>query len=163
MSGISHGANIAIAKQVPWAKYKTYADIGTAQGDLAVQIALANPHLQGIGYDLAECAPIFEEYTEGSLPQRPRPFPMETSSPSPCPTSTFSPWATSSTTGALKRRRCSSAKPSMRSIPAEPSSSTTPSSTMTVQNAFGLMMSLNMLIETPGGFDYTESDGISPG
>ena len=27
-------------------------------------------------------------------------------------------------------------------------------------NAFGLMMSLNMLIETPGGFDYTGADGI---
>lgn len=26
------------------------------------------------------------------------------------------------------------------------------------QNAFGLMMSLNMLIETPGGFDYTGAD-----
>jgi hypothetical protein len=26
------------------------------------------------------------------------------------------------------------------------------------QNAFGLLMSLNMLIETPGGFDYTARD-----
>ena len=26
------------------------------------------------------------------------------------------------------------------------------------QNAFGLIMSLNMLIETPGGFDYTGKD-----
>ena len=26
------------------------------------------------------------------------------------------------------------------------------------QNAFGLMMSLNMLIETPGGFDFTGAD-----
>jgi hypothetical protein len=26
------------------------------------------------------------------------------------------------------------------------------------QNAFGLMMSLNMLIETPAGFDYTGAD-----
>ena len=26
------------------------------------------------------------------------------------------------------------------------------------KNAFGLMMSLNMLIETPGGFDFTGSD-----
>lgn len=25
-------------------------------------------------------------------------------------------------------------------------------------NAFGLMLSLNMLIETPGGFDYTSAD-----
>ncbi len=28
------------------------------------------------------------------------------------------------------------------------------------KNAFGLLMSLNMLIETPGGFDYTGADGI---
>jgi hypothetical protein len=26
------------------------------------------------------------------------------------------------------------------------------------KNAFGLLMSLNMLIETPGGFDYTGKD-----
>ena len=26
------------------------------------------------------------------------------------------------------------------------------------KNAFGLLMSLNMLIETPGGFDYTAAD-----
>jgi hypothetical protein len=26
------------------------------------------------------------------------------------------------------------------------------------ENAFGLMVSLNMLIETPGGFDYTGED-----
>ena len=26
------------------------------------------------------------------------------------------------------------------------------------QNAFGLLMSLNMLIETPGGFDYTGAE-----
>jgi hypothetical protein len=29
------------------------------------------------------------------------------------------------------------------------------------ENAFGLLMSLNMLIETPGGFDYTGADCIS--
>ena len=28
------------------------------------------------------------------------------------------------------------------------------------ENAFGLLMSLNMLIETPGGFDYTGADAI---
>jgi 2-polyprenyl-3-methyl-5-hydroxy-6-metoxy-1,4-benzoquinol methylase len=64
MSGLSRGANIGIARQVPWSRYKTFADIGTAQGDLAVQIALANSHLEGIGFDLAEVAPIFEEYVE---------------------------------------------------------------------------------------------------
>ncbi len=29
------------------------------------------------------------------------------------------------------------------------------------RNAFGLLMSLNMLIETPGGFDYTGADCCS--
>src|SRR6185312_14237213 len=64
MTGLSHGANLAIARQVPWSRYKTFADVGTAQGDLAAQIALANPHLEGIGFDLAEVAPVFEEYVD---------------------------------------------------------------------------------------------------
>ena len=64
MSGLSRGANVAIAKKIPWTNYKTFADVGTAQGDLAVQIALANPHLMGIGFDLAQVGPIFEEYVE---------------------------------------------------------------------------------------------------
>ena len=53
---------MAIARAFPWHDYKTFVDVGTAQGDLAVQIARANPHLRGIGFDLAEVAPIFEEY-----------------------------------------------------------------------------------------------------
>src|SRR5215469_4763651 len=36
MTGISRGANQAIAKKVPWGQYRTFADVGTAQGDLAV-------------------------------------------------------------------------------------------------------------------------------
>ena len=62
MTGISHGANMTIARAFPWKDYHTFVDVGTAQGDLAAQIALANPHLRGIGFDLPEVAPIFEEY-----------------------------------------------------------------------------------------------------
>ena len=64
MTGLSRGANQAIARQFPWNTYRTFADIGTAQGDLAVQIAAHNTHLQGIGFDLPEIAPIFEEYAQ---------------------------------------------------------------------------------------------------
>jgi hypothetical protein len=64
MTGISHGSNMAIARQFPWSQYQSFADIGTAQGDLAVQIATANPHLAGNGYDLPEVGPVFEEYVE---------------------------------------------------------------------------------------------------
>jgi hypothetical protein len=64
MSGLSHGANLAIARQFPWREHRTFADVGTAQGDLAVQIALANPHLTGVGFDLPEVAPVFEDFVE---------------------------------------------------------------------------------------------------
>ena len=70
MTGISHGANMTIARAFPWKDYRTFVDVGTAQGDLAVQIALANPHLQGIGFDLPEVAPIFEEYVAGDRGRR---------------------------------------------------------------------------------------------
>lgn len=62
MTGISHAANARIARRVPWRDHKTVADLGTAQGDLVVQVLLANPHLTGIGFDLPAAAPVFEEY-----------------------------------------------------------------------------------------------------
>src|SRR5580704_9146136 len=65
MSGISRGAALAIAAKFPWKNYATFVDVGAAQGDTASQIALANPHLSGAGFDLPEVGPIFEEYVEG--------------------------------------------------------------------------------------------------
>ena len=64
MTGLSHGANLAIAGQFPWQEHETFVDLGTAQGDLAVQIVLANDHLEGIGFDLPEVAPVFEDFVE---------------------------------------------------------------------------------------------------
>ena len=52
MTGISHGANMTIARQFPFNDYKTVVDVGPAQGDLITQVALMNPHLAGIGFDL---------------------------------------------------------------------------------------------------------------
>ena len=66
MSGISHGANLAIARRFPWSKYRTAVDVGTAQGDLIAQVALANPHIEGIGFDLPEVGPIFEAFVEAN-------------------------------------------------------------------------------------------------
>ena len=62
MTGISLGACHALAKKFPWKKYKTFADVGAAQGALPVQLALAHRHLSGVGFDLPVCRPIFEEY-----------------------------------------------------------------------------------------------------
>src|SRR6266581_1634920 len=62
MTGLSLGAAHAIAGKFPWQDYRSFADIGTAQGGLAVELARAHPHLTGIGFDLPVVQPHFEAY-----------------------------------------------------------------------------------------------------
>ena len=57
MTGLSLGAARVIASKFPWAEHKTFADIGTAQGGFAVELARAHGHLRGIGYDLPVVKP----------------------------------------------------------------------------------------------------------
>jgi hypothetical protein len=64
MTGYSQGSAIALATKFPWQNYRSYADIGTAQGAIPVQIALAHPHLSGIGFDLHPVRDAFERYVE---------------------------------------------------------------------------------------------------
>ncbi len=62
MTGVSMGSARAIARTFPWTNYRTFLDIGTAQGNLPVQLALAHDHLTGTGFDLPELAPTFTGY-----------------------------------------------------------------------------------------------------
>jgi hypothetical protein len=159
MTGLSQPANRAIARQFPWAKYKTFADIGTAQGDLAVQIALHNPHLQGIGFDLAEVAPIFEEYrTENALTDR-LVFQSGDFFKDPLPKADvitmghiLHDWNLE--TKEMLIRKAYEAVPSGGALIAYEAIIDDDRR----KNAFGLLMSLNMLIETHDGFDYTGAD-----
>ncbi|MEK6631715.1 MAG: methyltransferase, partial [Nitrospirota bacterium] len=64
MTGLSIGAGRGIAKKFPWKKYKTFADVGCAQGGVAVEIALAHKHLSGLGVDLPVVGPVFEAYAQ---------------------------------------------------------------------------------------------------
>jgi O-methyltransferase domain/Dimerisation domain len=159
MTGLSHPANVRIAKAFPWAGYSSFVDVGTAQGDLAVQIALANPHLAGRGFDLPEVAPIFEDYVAGNgLAQR--------VSFAACDFFADAlPEAEVITMGHilhdwdLHQKRTLIGK-AYDALP-EGGSLIVYESIIDDdrrQNAFGLLMSLNMLIETEGGFDYTAAD-----
>jgi hypothetical protein len=62
MTGLSQGAARAMGEKFPWQRYKTFADVGGAQGGVAVQIALKHPHLNGIVFDLPAVKPVSEEY-----------------------------------------------------------------------------------------------------
>jgi hypothetical protein len=159
MSGVSHGANMAIAAKFPWSRYQTFVDAGTAQGDLAVQIALANPHLSGIGFDLAEVGPIFEEYAEkNGVAARVR-FVAGSFFDQPIPNADvilmghiLHDWGLDDKRMLI--RKAYNALPEGGAMIVYESIIDDDRS----KNAFGLMMSLNMLIETPAGFDYTGAD-----
>ncbi|WP_370462221.1 methyltransferase dimerization domain-containing protein [Phyllobacterium sp. SYP-B3895] len=62
MSGISAGAAHAIAAKFPWNNYKTFMDLGAAQGMVPAILSHAHPHLSGIGFDLPAARPVFEEF-----------------------------------------------------------------------------------------------------
>jgi hypothetical protein len=51
-----------MARVFPWERYRTVIDVGAAEGALAVQLALAHPHLSGGGFDLPPVGPLFDEY-----------------------------------------------------------------------------------------------------
>lgn len=161
MTGISNAANRAIASKFDWSASKAFADVGTAQGDLAAQIALANPHLAGIGYDLPQCGPIFNEYVKR----------LELTSRLRFEAGDFFKGALPSvdviTMGHILHDWDLPTKKMLikKAYDALPKGGALIVYESIIdddrrQNAFGLMMSLNMLIETPGGFDYTAADCI---
>jgi hypothetical protein len=159
MTGVSHGANMVIAKKFPWADYKSAVDVGTAQGDLITQVALANPHIAGLGFDLPEVAPIFEDYIaenglSGRVEFRPGSF-----FDSPIPSADvvmmghiLHDWNLDEKKMLI--RKAYEALPARGALIVYESIIDNDRS----KNSFGLLMSLNMLIETPGGFDYTGAD-----
>lgn len=61
-TGNTRDSAAIIARAFPWSTYQTYVDIGTAAGNLPVQVALAQPHITGGGFDMPPVRPAFEEY-----------------------------------------------------------------------------------------------------
>ena len=161
MSGLSHGANLAIARQFPWQEHKTFVDVGTAQGDLAAQIALTNPHVTGIGFDLPEVAPVFEEYVEQHGLQERLRFVAGNFFSDDLPPADVLVMGHVLHDWSLDEKRMLIAK----AHAALPDGGALIVYEAIIdddrsQNVFGLLMSLNMLIETEGGFDYTAADCI---
>jgi hypothetical protein len=65
MTGGALQAAPAILAKFPWEKHRTMIDVGTAQGGLPVHIARAHPHISGGGFDLPAVRPVFEDYVHG--------------------------------------------------------------------------------------------------
>jgi hypothetical protein len=160
MSGISAGAAQALAATFPWDRYQTVIDIGCAEGCVPVQLAREHEHLRGGGFDLPPMAPLFEEYVAAAdLADRLRFYPGD-----------FFADELPSADVLLMGHILHDWNLDEKRLLLEKAHSALPDGGALIvyeaiidderrENAFGLLMSLNMLIETPGGFDYTGADG----
>jgi hypothetical protein len=159
MTGLSLGIAHAMAQKFPWSQYKSFVDIGPAQGGLPVVIAQTHNHLTGIGADLAVVGPIFEKYVAANGLQDRLKFAKLDFFNEPLPKADvvimghiLHDWDLPTKKMLIKK--------AYEALP--------PGGSFIVfeaiidderrGNAFGLLMSLNMLIETRGGFDYTGAD-----
>jgi hypothetical protein len=159
MTGISLGAAQVIARKFPWRDYRTFVDVGGAQGALAVQAALAHPHLTGTNFDLPVVGPIFEEYAASfGLGQR-LSFVAGDFFQDPLPAADVLVMGHILHDWNLEQKKALIAK-AYAALPAGGSLLIYEAliDDERRHNGFGLLMSLNMLIETPGGFDYTGAD-----
>jgi SAM-dependent methyltransferase len=162
MTGLSLGAGEAIARKFDWSKYKTFVDVGCAQGAIPMVLAKTHPHLSGTGYDLPVVKSIFEAYVaENGLSDR-LTFATGDFFKEPLPKADviimghiLHDWDLAEKEMLIRK--------AYEALP-EGGAFIVFEALIDDErrhNAFGLLMSLNMLIETRGGFDYTGADGQS--
>ena len=159
MSASSIGPAQAIAAKFPWNRYKTVIDIGCAEGCVPVQVALAHEHMGGGGFDLPVLAPLFDDYVaEAGLSDRLDFYPGDFFADE-LPTADVLVMGRILHDWDMDEKRILLEK-AYKALPE--------GGALIVyeaiidddrrENAFGLLMSLNMLIETSGGFDFTGAD-----
>jgi O-methyltransferase/methyltransferase family protein len=159
MTGFSMGAAHAIAEKFPWGRHRTVIDIGAAEGCVPVQIALRHSHLTGGSFDLPAVAPIFSKYVASFGLSDRLSFYSGDFFADPLPSADVLIMGHILHDWTLDEKMTLLSK----AYEALPEGGALIVYEAIIdddrrQNAFGLLMSLNMLIETPGGFDYTGAD-----
>jgi len=162
MSGLSRPSSRALAAHFPWAEFRTFADIGCARGTLLAGIAQAHPHLSAIGFDLPPVGPVFESHmAEVGLSDRAR-FVAGDFFAGPLPQAEVLVMGHILHDWGLEEKKVLLRK-ALEALP--PGGALIAYDAMIDdgrrEHAFGLLMSLNMLIETRAGFDYTGSEAIA--
>ena len=161
MTGVSLGVAGAIAAKFPWRDRRTVVDVGCAEGALPVRVASAHPHLAGGGFDLPDVRPHFEAYVAAHGLSDRLSFHAGDFFADPLPRADVLVMGHILHDWDLDKKRLLLAK-AFDALP--------PGGALVVyealiddarrENAFGLLMSLNMLIETRGGFDFTATDCV---
>jgi hypothetical protein len=159
MTGFSAGAALAIAQRFPWRQYQTFVDIGAAEGGLAVQVALTHEHLTGGGFDLPTVEPIFQEYVRGFQLEHRLTFHAGDFFVDPLPQAQVYSMGHILHDWSLDEKKFLLSK-AYAALPAGGALIVfdTLIDDERRANAWGLLRSLTMLIETQAGFDYTGAD-----
>jgi len=159
MAGISMGPSLALAEKFDFNRYRTMIDAGGATGLLSICVAKRHPHMSAISVDLPVVEPIAkraiaatdvrERVTTASVDFFSEPLPK----------------ADVVTMGHILHDWDLSQKMHLIRVAynALPSGGAFIAIDNIIddarrENAFGLLMSLNMLMETGGGFDYSGAD-----
>jgi precorrin-6B methylase 2 len=159
MSSISAGTAHAIAASFPWERYQTVIDVGCAEGCVPVTIASSHPHMTGGGFDLPAVEQHFDEFVaRAGLSDRVRFHAGDFFTVSLPSADVLIMGHILHDWGAQEKRalleKAYAALPGGGALIVYEAIIDDDRSA----NAFGLLMSLNMLIETPAGFDYTGAD-----
>ncbi|HEY7297903.1 MAG TPA: methyltransferase [Xanthobacteraceae bacterium] len=152
----------ALAAKFPWTNYRTVIDIGCAEGCLPVHVARAHPHITGGGFDLPPVRQAFDSYVEGhGLSKRLRFYPGDFFQ-HPLPGADVLVMGRVLHNWDLAQKKTLLRK-AYEAIPAD--------GALIVyermiddarrEGVMGLLSSLNMLVMTAGGFDYTSADCMS--
>lgn len=159
ITGVSAGVSHAITSAFPWERYRTVIDIGCAEGCVPVQVARTHGHLTGGGFDLPEVGPFFEEYVgSAGLSDRLRFYAGDF----------FADELPSADVLIMGHILHDWNMDEKRLLLEKAHAALPEGGTLIVyeaiidddrrENAYGLLMSLSMLIESPGGFDFTGAD-----
>jgi O-methyltransferase domain/Dimerisation domain len=159
MTGISMGSARAIAAKFPWKKYQSFIDVGGAQGCVPVQVALAHKHLNGAAFDLPPVGPVYAEYVRSFGLEARLKFHAGDFFRDPLPQADvlimghiLHDWNLQEKH--LLLQKAYAALPKRGALIVYDAMI----DDARCRNVAGMLMSLNMLIETPGGFDYTPAD-----
>lgn len=155
MQGIQMGNLLALAEKIDFSKYRSLCDVGGANGTLAAVMAKRHPNLACTSFDLPAVERVARRNVEamgaGAVKVSSGDF-FEDALPTADVVTMgniLHDWDESQKK-ALIRKAYEAVNPGGLFIAIEAIIDDARR-----QNSFGLLMSLNMLIELPGGFDYT--------
>jgi O-methyltransferase domain/Dimerisation domain len=156
MRGAQLGNFQTLAAAIDFDAHTHFCDLGGADGSLSVTLATAHPHLTGVSFDLPIVTSIAEKFIAASgltdrVVARPGDFFIDPFPPADVYLmgNILHDWPESNRRALLRK-----------AFEALPSGGIFVAIENVIDdarrhNAFGLLMSLNMLIELPGGSDYT--------